>query len=177
MDRAVIADIDGILNRSGAPFPPFGWYEPCRGENGQWGLALPTDPTRKLATFLAVLDEHLVGRLQALVEGADAGLVVSSGWRKFLPHRLMVDALVAAGWPDPPIVAYTPVFGWGEGEDGVARRRAGEIREWLHQNQPEAWVVLDDLPLSRYLENAIQVRGDQGLGKDETRKAFSLLQP
>jgi hypothetical protein len=175
MARAVIADIDGVLNRSGAPFPPWGWYQPRRGRDGQWGLALPTDPTKKLATFLAVLDEDLVGRLKALVEGADAGLVVASGWRKFLPHRLMVDVLVAAGWPDPPVVAYTPVLGLNEGEDGVARRRAGEIRVWIKANRPEAWVVVDDLPLSRYLPNAIQVNGAWGLREADVQKAYSYL--
>ncbi|KPV39948.1 hypothetical protein AN478_07065 [Thiohalorhabdus denitrificans] len=177
MDRVVIADIDGVLNRSGAPFPPFGWYEPRRGEDGQWGLALPTDPVRKLATFLAVLDEGPVARLRTLAEGSGAGLVLCSGWRKFVPRRLIRDALAAAGWPDPPIVAYTPVLGLAGRGDGMARRRASEIRQWLEHNRPEAWVVLDDLPLSRYLENAIQVRDGRGLEEAEIQKAYSVLIP
>jgi hypothetical protein len=58
---------------------------------------------------------------------------------------------------------------------GVARRRAGEVREWIQQNRPEAWVVVDDLPLSRYLENAIQVNGAWGLQEADVQQADSYL--
>jgi hypothetical protein len=125
--KVVFLDIDGVLNST-----PF-FDALRRREPGVIRRIYDKE------TWIDMLDPIAVRRLDRLVTGAGAKVVISSSWRHEHPPAQIAGFLKHHGFTGVVIDATPVLVGEGMG-------RGDEIRLWLlRQPQVTAFVVLDDI--------------------------------
>jgi len=123
--RVAFTDFDGVLNSAD-------WTARRGGTPADW-----LDRSRDL-------DPTAVARLNVIVEGTGAGVVISSSWRIMYPLDEIEKLLSDAGFRGE-IVGVTPCYRSGSWESGRYATRAEEIRAWLDEHPDvESFVILDD---------------------------------
>ncbi len=117
--RVVFLDFDGVLNSEETVVPP---------GSELWSAAQ--------------LDPILVGRLDRLVQRAEAQVVISSSWRKIHAVDILEQQLRSRGFSGS-ILGVTPKL--YRGADGEPVVRGHEIASWLGANPGvEGYALLDD---------------------------------
>ncbi len=124
--KVIFLDIDGVLNDSNT----FKW---CKTIYDRIGIR-PVE-----------IDEEKVMHLKEIVDATDAKIVMSSSWRifckkedgKIVPRdKKMEELMKILNKYDLEIYDVTPRCGSGVRQD--------EIIEWLIENKPEDYIVIDD---------------------------------
>lgn len=134
--KVIFLDIDGVLNSheffERTKENRDGFYDPSDGE-----------------TWLAMLDEACVARLERLVAEHDAKVVISSSWRCVLEHDEIERLLRVKGFTGKVIGATTKSYGLVPDRDTV---RGDQIQHWLNANPVDSYVILDDNSDMAHLE-------------------------
>lgn len=145
----VFLDIDGVLNSAQ-------WFEHFPTP-GKWDL-----------------DPVLVKRVNAIVETADASIVISSNWRVHMRPQHLVDLLEKQGLYPHRIVGMTPRLFNGT----TIGPRGPEIAEWLKRDQDrtEKFVILDDRDdMGNLIPFLVQTNGEIGITDTDVDRAISML--
>lgn len=124
-------------------------------------------------------DARCVANLNALVETADAEVVISSSWRLRHSLDMIRQTLCAAGFRWPERVIDTTVHLHYRVERGVTvgrAERADEIRTWLAHNHRDRFVVLDDEWDAEIEGHFVRTSYDDGVGERDVELALSILQ-
>lgn len=140
--KVVFLDMDGVLN-SDAYFKAHGARpdEDVPPSRDEWRATVGTDEW-----WISMVDPEAVRRLNRVVHGSGAKVVVSSSWRYHCDPETMQRVLDARGF-EGEVVGRTPLT--PEMPEGMRDLGRGpEIEVWLAKNKHldiEAFVILDDI--------------------------------
>lgn len=164
--KIIFLDIDGVLNSS----------ETCKhfnekyGSNGYGGFFKPDD---------ACTDENvkwgqsLVDNLKSIVEATGASIVISSTWRKHYTVDKFKEMFAVYGWDNAPVIDKTVRLATHSVFDTYCR--GDEIAQWVKENNPESFVIIDDdndmLPGQPF----VQTDFERGLQVWDAKRSIELL--
>jgi len=140
-------DIDGVLNSDDWLF-----------ENG----SLTCDPVN-------------VSGLNRIISETDAGIIVSSDWRKWMSWSDLCTRLFSAG-VESEFLGKTPVID-RDTPHGDLPHRGREIDGWLRaESYDGTYVILDDRgDMEPHMHRLVQTHYDHGLTETEVLRAVALM--
>jgi hypothetical protein len=162
--RALFLDMDGVLNSSEF----FDRIRPTRGR-------APSPQTNEY--WITMVDPLAVMRLNRILEGSGAKVVISSSWRYYRSADDMQRILSAKGFVGD-IIGSTPDF---QTEVRSDFRRGNEIETWFVKNKHldvESFVILDDLSEDSFvglLPNFVKTTWAYGLRDEHVARALKIL--
>lgn len=118
----------------------------------------------------AQLTPERVERLNKIVEGAKACVVLCTSWREVHPQYRLEQALEMAGFRGF-VAGSTPVL--SSGRLGRKVSRHDEIQAWVDAMHPKAFVILDDMPMGPL--SPWHVQPDHGLEEHHIEEALALF--
>lgn len=144
--KIIFLDIDGVLNYSDV------WDRPENKEKGT-----------------KVWDSDCVNELNRIIKETDANIVLSSTWRLYSDHEIIVYNDMGI---EGKFVGKTP--------DLFNKPRGIEIQTWLDENKHmniENFVILDDYNDMEHLTNKLVLTDflDKGLTKEKANEAIKML--
>lgn len=150
----VFLDVDGVLNHKEV-------YARCFLTRGQ---TTPAD----------WLDPECIERLNRLVETTHCKIVLSSGWRHFLPDQMTVEQVLQSRGLRHPLFDSTPKM--FDPNDPGTDDRWQEIQAWMKtRSYSGPWVALDDcdwgFPKSNWVQTSIKI----GLTDKDVESSIQIL--
>lgn len=131
------------------------------------GVVHPVQVTREYQFFR----RDKMSLLRHLVQQSNAQIVLSSAWR-LQPRTMSIvnQQLIRHGLDK--VIDKTADF-------GVAGKRSAEILHWVKQNEPSAWIAIDDIDLacdeSRLANHFIHTNSQIGLTAEQCERGLRLL--
>jgi hypothetical protein len=96
--------------------------------------------------------------LNEILEKTDAEIVISSDWKKWASLEELGEFYESQGIIKKPIALTSNLKDFDEYSDGLfhykgwyERARILEIEHWLHNNQVDSWVAVDDMQLGEFI--------------------------
>jgi len=164
MSKIIFIDIDGVLNS----------FDSMWALHAAWkdGIGVSRDAYGQL------FDQRCVTWLKHIVDRTGAEIVISSTWRsKGLHHMKQM-------WSDRSlpgeVIGVTPHIVDGASlflqyPDISTSWRGFEIQQWLNNNLPERYVILDDESDMLPHQTLVQCKSEFGITKIEANKVIALL--
>ncbi len=121
---------------------------------------------------------HFITRLNAIVRGSDAKVVVSSTWRVNHSIDELRHLLGSSGF-EGDVIGCTPVFGYehAQGLSDIGVIRCNEIQAWIKAFPVPltSFVILDDLDLDPLAAYQIRTDMEVGLCDHHVDEALAVL--
>lgn len=111
---------------------------------------------------------ELVGRLNQVVEATGARIVMSTSWRTRLTLEEWQNFFDENGIK-AIVVGVTPSF------RNFRTAREDEIEIYIHQHRIKNFVILDDIPMVRLKDHAVETDHNYGLSQADVEKAIKIL--
>ena len=122
MAKLIFLDIDGVLNSS------------------NYTLSQYADQKNEYRDPVQSLDSNALKLLKMVVAETKADIVISSTWRKEFTIPELKTIFAEAGWPDIPVIGYTPAT--------IKNFRGEEVAQFLdlftQDNDLDGFVIIDD---------------------------------
>ena len=121
---------------------------------------------------------HFITRLNAIVRGSGAKVVVSSTWRVNHSLEELRNLLGTSGF-EGEVIGCTPVFDYerARGLSDIGVIRCNEIQAWIdaHPITLTSFVILDDLDLEPLAAYQIRTDMEAGLCDHHVHEALAVL--
>lgn len=153
MRRVCFLDVDGVLNS----VLYLQQAENMNHVEANWAPGMRYDPA-------LMIDPVLVARLNAILEGLDVDVVLSSSWRWAFSIEQMRSFLSRRGFTGR-LVDFTPSIGL----------RHTEIATWLAAHPVDRFVILDDMRTAGDTMEDHFVEMADGLEEEHVKRARAIL--
>lgn len=153
MRRVLFLDVDGVLNS----VLYLQQAENMNHAEPNWAPGMRYDPA-------LMIDPTLVARLNAIIEGLDVDVVLSSSWRWAFSIEQMRSFLTRRGFAGR-LVDFTPSIGL----------RHTEIATWLAAHPVDRFVILDDMKSAGDTMDEHMVYMPDGLEDEHVERARDIL--
>lgn len=164
--KIIFLDIDGVLNSA----------ETCKYYHEKYkagGFGGFFKPDEECTEKNVLWGKPLVANLQRLVSETGASIVISSTWRKHYEVEKFKEMFSVYGWNDAPVIdrtvrlaTYMAICNYCRGD---------EIEQWIKENSPKSYVILDDDSDMLPHQNFVQTDSAIGLTESDVRRSIELL--